>query len=72
LSGSAPLSGICAPFLNSRAAAPYLARLEEAVYVLHAFEKKTRKTPRRDLELASARLAELMQQRQAKRKGDNA
>ncbi len=50
----------------------YLACLEEAVYVLHAFEKKTQKTPRRDLELASARLAELMRQRQAKRKGDKA
>jgi hypothetical protein len=27
----------------------------EAVYVLHAFSKKTRKTPKRDLELAGER-----------------
>ncbi len=47
----------------------YLARLEEAVYVLHSFEKKTQKTPLRDLELASARLAALMQQRNEERKG---
>ncbi len=50
----------------------YLARLEEAVYVLHAFEKKTQRTPQRALALASGRLAELMQQRREKRKGDKA
>ena len=50
----------------------YVTRFEEAVYVLHAFEKKTQKTPRRDLELASARLAVLMQQRSEERKGGKA
>lgn len=30
----------------------YVAKFVEAVYVLHAFEKRTRKTPIRDVELA--------------------
>jgi phage-related protein len=41
----------------------YVARFEEAVYVLHAFEKKTRKTPRRDVEIARRRLAAIEQAR---------
>lgn len=35
----------------------YLARYPEAVYVLHAFEKKSQKTTQRDLDLARKRLA---------------
>jgi len=31
----------------------------DAVHVLHAFEKKTKKTARRDLELAATRLRQL-------------
>lgn len=34
----------------------YLATRAEAVYVLHAFQKKTQKTALRDLELARRRL----------------
>ncbi len=37
----------------------YLARRADAVYVLHAFVKKSRATPRADLALAAARLREL-------------
>ncbi len=37
----------------------YIARRPEAVYVLHAFQKKTQKTSQRDLKLAKRRLAEL-------------
>jgi phage-related protein len=37
----------------------YIATFADAVHVLHAFQKKTRKTARRDLELAAARLREL-------------
>jgi phage-related protein len=37
----------------------YLATLPEAVYVLHAFQKKKQKTPQRDIDLAKARLGEL-------------
>lgn len=33
----------------------YVARLHDAVYVLHAFQKKAQKTPRADLDLAKAR-----------------
>lgn len=38
----------------------YLATLPKAVYVLHAFRKTTQKTEKRDLELAAARLRDLM------------
>lgn len=38
----------------------YLARLADAVHILHAFAKKTRATARRDIELAKKRYAELM------------
>jgi len=37
----------------------YVARFAEAVYVLHACEKRTRRTRHADIELAKARLAEL-------------
>ena len=33
----------------------YVAKFEHAVYVLHAFQKKTRKTPQADIELAASR-----------------
>jgi phage-related protein len=38
----------------------YVAKFEEAIYVLHAFEKKCRKTANYDLNLAKARFAELL------------
>lgn len=38
----------------------YLARFEEGVYVLHAFEKRSRKTPGRELEVGRARLQEVL------------
>lgn len=41
----------------------YVAKFEEAVYVLHAFRKKTQKTPARDLELAQRRLQIVNQER---------
>ncbi len=41
----------------------YLAKLEEAVYVLHAFQKKTQKTAKRDLALARSRYLELLNER---------
>ncbi len=33
----------------------YVARFEDAVYVLHAFQKKSRKTSRSDIDLARKR-----------------
>jgi phage-related protein len=41
----------------------YIATFAEAVYVLHAFEKRSRKTARPDIELARARLQSLMRER---------
>ncbi|HSU13680.1 type II toxin-antitoxin system RelE/ParE family toxin [Longimicrobium sp.] len=38
----------------------YVAKFEEAVYVLHAFEKKARTTPQHDLEIGRARYAEML------------
>ncbi|HEU5136831.1 MAG TPA: type II toxin-antitoxin system RelE/ParE family toxin, partial [Steroidobacteraceae bacterium] len=38
----------------------YLATFENAVYVLHAFQKKTRKTARLDIDVARIRYSELM------------
>jgi phage-related protein len=39
----------------------YVARFRHAIYVLHAFRKKTRKTSKGDLEKAKARLQALLQ-----------
>jgi hypothetical protein len=36
----------------------YTARLADAVYVLHAFQKKTQATAKRDVELARKRYAD--------------
>jgi phage-related protein len=41
----------------------YVAKFAEAIYVLHAFEKRTRKTSQRDMELARQRYWALMAQR---------
>jgi phage-related protein len=41
----------------------YTARIADAVYVLHAFQKKTQATARRDIEIAKERLAQLMRGR---------
>ena len=38
----------------------HVAKFAEGVYVLHAFEKRARKTPRRDLELARDRFRTLV------------
>ena len=36
----------------------YVATLADVVYVLHAFQKKTRQTAKRDVDLAASRLRE--------------
>jgi phage-related protein len=38
----------------------YVARFADAVYVLHAFEKRSRKTRQLDLDLARLRLSQLI------------
>ena len=45
----------------------YIARFEEAVYVLHAFQKKSRRTPKADVALADARYRGLVNERRMKR-----
>ena len=39
----------------------YLAKIDDAVYVLHAFHKKTRKTPKQDIAIARRRLKAIEQ-----------
>src|ERR1700676_5597366 len=41
----------------------YVAKFEEAVYVLHSFQKKTRKTNRGDVEIARTRYSAAVRER---------
>ena len=41
----------------------YLARFEEGVYVIHAFQKRSQRTPKRDVDLAMQRFRELLKHR---------
>ena len=41
----------------------YFAKIAEAIYVLHSFGKKTQQTAKRDIELASQRYRELLNER---------
>ena len=44
----------------------YVARFSEAVYILHAFEKRTRKTAKRDLDVARERYRDLVKRRKGR------
>lgn len=41
----------------------YMAKFEEAIYVLHVFEKRSQKTPKGALQLAKCRYADLLKWR---------
>lgn len=41
----------------------YIAKFDEAVYVLHAFVKKSRATTKHDIDLAKERLRQLIEAR---------
>lgn len=41
----------------------YMARLADAIYVLHAFQKKTQATSKRDTDIARQRLAQVIKER---------
>ena len=41
----------------------YVAKFEEAVYVLHVFEKRSQKTAKGDIQLSKSRYAELLKWR---------
>ena len=45
----------------------YIAKFAEAVYVLHAFEKRTRKTSKGEIVLARTRLNQMLRQRQSRK-----
>ncbi len=40
----------------------YVAKLEDAIYILHCFQKKSQKTSQEDLELATRRYKELLKE----------
>lgn len=41
----------------------YVAKFEEAIYVLHAFQKKSQQTPKLNFELSKTRFKELLRTR---------
>jgi phage-related protein len=41
----------------------YVAKFSEAIYILHAFQKKTQKTARSNIELGQQRYKQLIQER---------
>ena len=43
----------------------YVAKFEEAVYVLHAFQKKTQKTSKQDLHIGQQRFREMIEYRKS-------
>jgi len=45
----------------------YVAKFAEAIYILHAFEKRSRKTPLRDVDVARERFRALTAQRRQQR-----
>ena len=46
----------------------YVAKFKDAIHVLHAFQKKTRKTAKGDIDLGKQRYRALMEERQQLRK----
>jgi phage-related protein len=46
----------------------YLSKLDNVIYVLHCFEKQSRKTDRRDLNIAKERFSRVMQRIHDRRK----
>ncbi len=67
-----PIRGVGAGVMEIRVHRPgefrviYVAKFAEAVYVLHAFGKKSLKTPKADLDLAKRRYAQMLALRRAK------
>jgi phage-related protein len=48
----------------------YLKKIEDVVYVLHCFEKRTAQTEQKDIDVAKERLKRLHEQQRAERKHD--
>ena len=49
----------------------YLAKVENTIYVLHCFEKRSRKTPQKDLDTAKVRLKAVRERLRDKKKKEN-
>lgn len=49
----------------------YVARFQEAVYVLHAFQKKSQKTAKQDLQIGQQRYQQMLQYRQQQQRRDD-
>jgi phage-related protein len=47
----------------------YVARFHEAVYVLHAFQKKTQKTSKQDIQIGQQRYQSMMEYRKSLQEG---
>ena len=47
----------------------YVARFEETVYVLHAFQKKTQKTSKQDVQLGQRRYKAMLTHREEQQRG---
>ncbi len=45
----------------------YVAKFQEAIYVLHAFDKKSRSTRKADVDLAGSRLKEVEASRRSRK-----
>ena len=46
----------------------YVAKFDEVIYVLHAFQKKTQKTSKRDIQLGQRRYKEMLRYREEQRR----
>lgn len=44
----------------------YVAKFREAVYILHAFQKKTQQTPKIDIDIGQRRYQQVLQYRQSR------
>jgi phage-related protein len=49
----------------------YVAKFDEAVYVLHAFQKKTQKTSKQDINIGQQRYQQMIQDRESQLQEDN-
>ena len=65
--GSAYADLVAFPDEPRRDAVMYIAKFEEAVYVLHCFQKKTQATSKQDKDIAEVRYRAVVNARKVKR-----
>jgi phage-related protein len=49
----------------------YVARFDEEIYVLHAFQKKTQKTTKQDIQIGQQRYQQMIEERAERVPEDN-